>query len=125
VLSPRNGTWDSGKVGIAGPPVKTKYGWLLLYHASSKQHHTYRIGAVLLDKEDPTIVLARSTDPIFEPTEDYEKYGVVNNVVFPCGMAISNNKIYLYYGGADKVVGVASCDVSDVLNPLIRSLKLE
>lgn len=125
VLSPRNGTWDSGKVGISGPPVKTKYGWLLLYHASSKQHHTYRIGAVLLDKNDPTIVLARSTDPIFEPAEDYEKYGVVNNVVFPCGMSVVHDKIYLYYGGADKVIGIASCDLFKVLEPLIRSIDLE
>ncbi len=125
VLSPRNGTWDSSKVGISGPPVKTKHGWLLLYHASSKQHHTYRIGAVLLDINDPTIVLARSTDPIFEPTEDYEKIGVVNNVVFPCGMAVDKGKVYLYYGGADKVVGLASCDLDDILGPLVRGQNLE
>lgn len=125
VLSPRNGMWDSGKVGISGPPIKTKYGWLLLYHASSKQHHTYRVGAVLLDINDPTIVLSRSTDPVFEPTEDYEKYGVVNNVVFPCGLVVNDSKVHIYYGGADKVVGIASCDLKEILDPLIRGMKLE
>lgn len=124
VLSPRNGTWDSNKVGIAGPPIKTKYGWLLLYHASSRQHKTYRLGAVLLDLNDPTIVLSRSTDPIFEPTEDYEKSGIVNNVVFSCGAAFTDEKIYLYYGGADKVIGLAECKVSDILDPLIRGIEL-
>lgn len=125
ILSPRNGTWDSGKVGISGPPIKTKHGWLLIYHASSKQHHTYRLGAVLLDLNDPTLVLARSTDPVFEPTEDYEKIGIVNNVVFPCGLVVKNDKIYLYYGGADKVVGLAECNISDILDPLIRGMNLK
>ncbi len=129
VVSPRNGMWDSGKVGIAGPPVKTDHGWLLIYHASSKRRHTYRLGALLLDLADPTLVLARSTDPIFEPTEEYEKVGLVNNVVFPCGMVVKgtgkNAKVYLYYGGADSVIGIAECALSDILDPLVRGMKLE
>jgi len=75
IIGPRINAWDSSKVGITAPPVKTKYGWLLLYHGVSKSHSTYRIGCVLLDLKDPAIVLARSTDPIFEPKEDYEKNG--------------------------------------------------
>ena len=59
------------------PPIKTKYGWLLLYHGVSKSHNTYRIGCVLLDLKDPAIVLARSTDPIFEPKRRLRKNGVV------------------------------------------------
>ena len=124
VLGPRVGMWDSAKVGISSPPIKTKYGWLLLYHGVSKRHSTYRIGAVLLDPHDPTIVLARSTDPVFEPTEPYEKTGVVNNVVFPCGSVVDNGIVYIYYGGADKVVGVAECSLDDILNPLLRGAKL-
>ena len=85
ILGPRTGMWDSNKVGISGPPIKTKHGWLLFYHGVSKRHNTYRIGVTLLDLKDPTLVLARSTDPVFEPIEDYEKVGIVNNVVFPCG----------------------------------------
>lgn len=124
VLGPRVGTWDSAKVGIGGPPIKTPKGWLLLYHAVSKNHHTYRIGAVLLDLKDPTDVLARSTDPIFEPVEMYEKFGLVNNVVFTCGMAIKGGTLYVYYGGGDKVVGVATMKLKILLDALVRGSKL-
>jgi predicted GH43/DUF377 family glycosyl hydrolase len=124
VLGPRTGMWDSAKVGISAPPIKTKHGWLLFYHGVSKRHSTYRIGAVLLDLKDPTLVLSRSTDPVFEPTEDYEKVGIVSNVVFPCGAVVRGEKVYIYYGGADKVVGVAQCKLSDIVEPLVRGAKL-
>lgn len=118
ILGPRSGGWDSSKVGITAPPIKTKHGWLLLYHGVSKNHKTYRIGAVLLDLHDPTIVLSRSTDFIFEPVKDYEKNGIVNNVVFPCGATIRDEEIYIYYGGADKVVGVATMSLSILMKSL-------
>jgi len=131
IMGPRQSMWDSSRVGITAPPVKTKYGWLLLYHGASKSHNTYRVGAVLLDLKDPAIVLARSTDAIFEPETDYEKFGIVNNVVFPCGLVIRKVKvgkikkdiIYIYYGGADKVVGVATMDLDVILNSLRKSMK--
>lgn len=118
IFGPRPGTWDSAKVGITAPPLKTEKGWLLLYHGISERHHTYRIGAVLLDLKDPTVVLARSADPIFEPEELYEKEGIVNNVVFPCGMVVRDGLVCIYYGGADKVVGVATME----LNILVKAL---
>ncbi len=120
VFGPRPNTWDSAKVGISAPPMKTKYGWLLLYHGVSKTHSTYRVGAVLLDLKDPAIVLARSTDAIFEPEEPYEKVGIVNNVVFPCGMTLRKGILYIYYGGGDKVVGVATMKLSIILNALVH-----
>jgi predicted GH43/DUF377 family glycosyl hydrolase len=123
LIGPRPNRWDSAKVGITAPPIKTKYGWLLLYHASSKSHNTYRVGALLLDLKDPAIVLSRSTDPIFEPEEDYEKIGIVNNVVFPCGMIVKKGILYIYYGGADKVVGVATMKLSVILKALINGMK--
>ncbi len=123
IIGPRINSWDSSKVGISGPPMKTKKGWLLLYHGVSKSHNTYRVGALLLDLKDPAIVLARTTDPIFEPKEPYEKIGVVNNVVFPCGMALEDGLIYIYYGGADTVVGVATIKLDIVLNALTRDIK--
>lgn len=122
IAGPRRNMWDSSKVGIAGPPIKTKYGWLLLYHGVSKSHNTYRVGALLLDLKDPAIVLARSADPIFEPKEDYEKFGIVNNVVFPCGMALKDGVLFIYYGGADKVVGVATMELDVILKALTRKL---
>src|SRR3989344_1250477 len=123
IIGPRINSWDSSKVGIAAPPIKTKSGWLLLYHGVSKSHNTYRVGAVLLDLKDPAIVLARTTDPIFEPKELYEKVGIVNNVVFPCGMTVQNGLIYIYYGGADTVVGVATIELNIVLKALTRDIK--
>ena len=129
IIGPRINTWDGLKVGITAPPIKTKYGWLLLYYGISKNHHTYRIGAALLDLKDPTTVLARSSDPIFEPEESYEKIGVVNNVVFPCGMVVKparrggEDMLYIYYGGADTVVGVATIELDIVLRALTRHSK--
>lgn len=118
IIGPRTNTWDSAKVGIATPPIKTRYGWLLLYHGVSRSHNTYRVGAALLDLKDPAIVLARSTDPIFEPEMDYEKHGFINNVVFPCGIVVRKGIIYIYYGGADKVVGVATIKLDIILKAL-------
>jgi len=123
IIGPRINMWDSSKVGITAPPIKTKHGWLLLYHGISKSHHTYRVGAVLLDLNDPAIVLARSTDHIFEPVEKYEKEGIVNNVVFPCGMVLKGKLLYIYYGGADKVTGVAAMEIDVILKALTRNLK--
>jgi len=79
----------------------------------------------LLDLKDPAIVLARSTDAIFEPEEEYEKVGIVNNVVFPCGMVIKDDLLFTYYGGGDKVVGVATMKLSIILESLMRGHKLE
>jgi predicted GH43/DUF377 family glycosyl hydrolase len=122
IIGPRINSWDSSKVGISAPPIKTKNGWLLLYHGVSKSHNTYRIGAVLLDLKDPAIVLARTTDSIFEPKELYEKVGIVNNVVFPCGMALIDDLLYIYYGGADTVVGVATMELDIILKALTRDI---
>jgi predicted GH43/DUF377 family glycosyl hydrolase len=129
IIGPRINKWDNAKVGISAPPLKTKYGWLLLYHGISKSHHTYRIGAVLLDLKDPAIVLSRISDPIFEPKEPYEKIGIVNNVVFPCGMVVKPSRpggkdlLYIYYGGADTVVGVATIELDILLRALTRDIK--
>ncbi len=123
IFGPNVNGWDNAKVGIAAPPIKTKYGWLLLYHGISKSHNTYRVGAVLLDKKDPTLVLARTTDPIFEPIELYEKIGIINNVVFPCGMVEKKGILYVYYGGADTVVGVATIELDILIKALVRSTK--
>ncbi|MBX4189353.1 hypothetical protein KW785_02030 [Candidatus Parcubacteria bacterium] len=123
VLGPRPGAWDGTKVGITAPPIKTKQGWLLLYHAVSENHHTYRVGAILLDLKDPTIVLARSADPIFEPQEEYEKVGIVNNVVFPCGMIVRKGMVYIYYGGGDKVTGVATMELDVIVDALVKGAK--
>jgi predicted GH43/DUF377 family glycosyl hydrolase len=116
IVLPRLGMWDSDKVGITAPPIKTKKGWLLLYHGVSKSRHTYRVGAILLDLKNPFEVIGRTNQPIFEPREKYELEGQVPNVVFPCGTALIKDKLFIYYGGADTVIGVAVASLKKLLS---------
>ncbi len=120
-MSPKDELPDTDRLGISGPPIETKYGWLLLYHAASRktQPMTYYVSAALLDLKDPSKVLARRKVPILEPETPYELYGQVNNVVFPCGAAIIGEDLFVFYGGADSVIGVATMKVEDLLNSLI------
>lgn len=117
MLGPRPGMWDGIKVGISGPPMETEKGWILFYHGIS-ENSAYRVGAVLLDKDDPTIVIGRTATPLFEPVEGYEKNGIIPNVVFPCGNILRDGTIYMYYGGADYVVGVATASLEELLDIL-------
>lgn len=114
-ISPRPGWWDSKKVGIAAPPIKTEKGWILFYHGVSEDN-IYRVGAILLDLKDPLKIIARTDEPLFEPETKYEKEGIINDVVFPCGIVVINDKIFMYYGGGDKVVGVATLSLKKLLN---------
>lgn len=116
ILAPREGMWDAAKVGLAGPPIKVEGGWLLIYHGVSHTSH-YRLGAALLDPTG-TMLLARSADPILEPIELYEREGDVPGVVFSCGQVVKDDTLYLYYGGADTVVGVARGSISKILAAL-------
>ncbi len=108
LLSPRQDKWDSLKIGASSPPIKTKQGWLLIYHGVSLTSRYYRIGAIMLDLKNPKKVLARTNDPILEPRMPYEEEGQVDNVVFPCGTVVIKDKLFIYYGGADSVVCVAT-----------------
>lgn len=114
-LSPRPDSWDSAKIGIAGPPIKTNKGWLLIYHGVSRFDKNYRLGYMMLDLNDPFHVLYRSKYPILEPQYDFEKKGIVDNVVFSCGAVEKDGLIYLYYGGADKVMCVATLATEKLL----------
>lgn len=113
-LAPRQGMWDSKKVGIASPPIKTKKGWLILYHGVS-DNGIYRVGAVLSDLKDITKIIARTDEPIFEPRHQFQKVGQVPNVVFPCGAVVIGNKLFMYYGAADQFVGVATISLDKLL----------
>ena len=120
-MSPMDELPDTEKLGISGPPIETKYGWLLLYHAVSRktQPMTYYVSAALLDLKDPSKVIARRKVPILEPETPYELFGQVNNVVFPCGAAIIGEDLFVYYGCADSVIGIATMKVEDLLNSLV------
>ncbi len=117
-LKPRKGFWDSKKIGIAAPPIKTRKGWILFYHGVSEEDGMYRIGAVLLNLKNPTRIIGRTDYPLLEPETLYEKEGQVSNVVFPCGNVVIGNRIYIYYGGGDKVIGTASIEIKKLLKIL-------
>jgi len=71
---------------------------------------------MFLDRNDPTKILYRSPEPIFEPETDYETFGFVPNVVFTCGAIEKGGIYYVYYGAADRVIGVATVEKKLVLN---------
>lgn len=114
--------WEGGKIGGSAPPIRTEEGWLFLYHgvepmdrATTGFDFCYRAGAALLDLENPEKVIARLPYPILEPETEYEIYGDVNNVVFPVGAYVYQGKLYVSYGGADKVTAIAYCELKDLL----------
>ncbi len=106
ILEHRAGRFDSKVVEPGPAPVLTDKGILLIYNGGDGT--VYRTGWVLFDKTDPTKVLARAEAPVFEPKREWEKVGQVPNVVFVEGMIRDSARWLLYYGAADKYVGVAS-----------------
>jgi predicted GH43/DUF377 family glycosyl hydrolase len=116
--------WDNLKVGCGPPPIKTKDGWLLIYQAvGSNDESRYKIGAMLLDLKDPTKVLARTRSPILEPIAAYENEGWKAGVIYPCGAVIINDRLFVYYGGADMVVCVATVNLEHFLEQLATNHK--
>ena len=118
-IPPRKKFWDSKKIGAGAPPMKTKDGWLLIYQSVGHQDPSrYKIGAMVLDKNDPTKVLYRSNNPIIAPEESYENDGFKAGVVYPCGAVIKDNNLFVYYGGADTVVCAAQTNLDTFLDQL-------
>ena len=120
VMKPRKGMWDEYKIGIAGPPIRLNNSWLLIYHGVEQKQagvtgRVYRLGFVLIDLKNPEKILYRCKKPIFEPVKDYELKGRIPNVVFSCAAVVKEKKLFLYYGGADTVIGVATADISNLL----------
>ncbi|MDD4802017.1 MAG: glycosidase [Syntrophomonas sp.] len=133
ILGPRPGRmWDSLKIGAGAQPLKTIYGWLLIYHGVD-HNYVYRLGAILVDLFEPGKVLYRSPNPVLEPEEDYE-IGLtgawVPNVVFTCGavpgtdkeVLEDNDEILVYYGAADTSIGMARATLADLIPEKFRRL---
>ena len=113
-----NGGWDE-KIGGSTPPVKTDEGWLVLYHGvENGGNGYYSVGAVLLDLNDPTKIIGRTKNPIMWPEFSYELEGFYKGCVFPTGNVVVGDTLFVYYGGADKYVGVATCRLNDLLDHL-------
>lgn len=110
-ISPRRGYWDSRKVGVGAPPIKTDLGYLLIYQSVGEQDPgRYKMGAMLLDLQRPERVLYRTKNPLLAPDEWYENEGLKAGVAYPCGSVIKDGKLFVYYGGADTVICVAEAD---------------
>ena len=111
-------SWEL-KIGANNPPLKTPHGWLQIYHGVGADKQ-YRLGALLLDLEDPTIVTHRTKHPIYQPEADYETKGIYNGVCFPCGHVVINGTYFLYYGGADVHCCVATCNLDELIAHLLE-----
>jgi predicted GH43/DUF377 family glycosyl hydrolase len=126
VLRPRDGAWwDSLRIGIGPPLLKTEHGWLLIYHGVKETvgGGIYRVGLALLDLEDPTRVLRRAPEWIFGPQAAYERQGDVVNALFPCGLLhdSSSGELRLYYGAADTSICLATARLDELLETVLAA----
>jgi predicted GH43/DUF377 family glycosyl hydrolase len=112
--------WESWVRGAGAPPLKTREGWLLFYHAIDKRDPgKYKVGAMLLDLDDPTKVLFRCQGPVLEPEKDYENNGFKAGVVYVSGAVVKNRELLVYYGASDSYISVARAGLEGFLNGLI------
>lgn len=119
LLAERGGPWwDGNRVGVGAPPILTEQGWLLIYHGVKNMAGgpVYRLGLALLDAHDPRRAIARASDWIFAPEVSYEQRGLVSNVVYTCGTLLRGDEVWMYYGAADTVVGLAIAKLQDLLD---------
>ncbi|MGZ4206731.1 MAG: glycoside hydrolase family 130 protein [Actinomycetota bacterium] len=118
VALPRPGQWDEKRIGAGLVPIRVERGWLELYHGVDRTNR-YGMGALLLDGEDPSKVLARTPDPLLVPEVDYERTGFLHDVVFPSGhVMVDDSRIRVYYGAADSFLAAADFSIGDVLAQL-------
>ncbi len=124
VMTPRGGYWDCHRIGTACPPIEIEQGWLFIYYG---EKHTsagplVRLGAAVLDRKNPSRVLARSNIPILSPREKYERIGDVGNVVFSCGAILEEtNRVILYYGASDSCICLGMCTLDGILEVCRKS----
>ncbi len=120
VLLPQRGGpwWDGLRIGVGAPPIRTERGWLLIYHGVKEMgvRPVYRLGLALLDLHNPRQVIARASEWVFGAETDFEQQGFVPNVVYTCGALCRGDEVWMYYGAADTVVGLATAKVKDLLD---------
>ncbi len=117
ILKTRPNMWDSKRVGAGAPPIKTKNGWLEIYHGANAQNQ-YCLGAFLMDLEDPSKVISRTMEPIMVPTENYELSGFFGYVVFTNGHVVNDDELTIYYGAADEFICGAMFSINEILSHL-------
>lgn len=119
VMTPRSGFWDPSRIGPATPPIEVDQGWLILYEGikDTSAGPLFRLGAAVLDRNDPAFVVGRTNVPVLTPRMPYERIGDVPNLVFSCGAVLeSEDKIQIYYGAADSCICLATASISDIVN---------
>src|SRR4051812_18126193 len=121
IATSRKDYWDSARVGAGAAPIKTQEGWLEIYHGANDQHQ-YCLGALLLDLNDPSKVLARSEEPIMQPREQYELTGFFGHVVFTNGHIVEGDRIRMYYGASDEVICGADLSIREILKSLKKQV---
>ncbi|HEY4754575.1 MAG TPA: glycoside hydrolase family 130 protein [Ignavibacteriaceae bacterium] len=115
LLEPEPGTWETDRIGSSSNPIKTREGWLMLYHGVRSS--IYKLGVVLLDLEKPWLVIGKSKGPIISPDYDYERIGDVNNVIFSNGWILEDNgDVKIYYSGADLNICLAETNIEYLLS---------
>jgi predicted GH43/DUF377 family glycosyl hydrolase len=111
--------WETDKLGVNTPPIKTPHGWLTIYHAVGSDKF-YRWGALLLDLIDPAKVLHRTPEWLYQPEADYEIEGYYRGACFPCGAVVIDGTLFVYYGGADKFCALATCSFEELIGHLLE-----
>ncbi len=120
LMGVRPGQWDSHRIGAGAVPFLTADGWLEIYHGAD-ENNRYCLGAVLLDRDAPWKVIARTTEPLLLPAAPYEAEGFYPNVVFSCGAVCVDDRVTVFYGAGDSTVASAQISLVDVLNVLDAS----
>ncbi|MCD4823537.1 MAG: glycoside hydrolase family 130 protein [Phycisphaerae bacterium] len=118
VMTPRGGHWDSNRIGAAAVPIEIPQGWLLIYYGAkdTSAGPLVRLGAAVLDKDDPAHVLARSNIPLLSPREKYERIGDVPNMIFSCGACIKDEELFIYYGASDSCICLGTAQVEQIVD---------
>ena len=112
--------WEDKKIGGSTPPIKTKYGWFTFYHGVSTKDDNYRIGALILDLNDPRKIIAKTKNFLMEPTLPHETDGFYSGCVFPTGTVLKDSTLYIYYGAGDKCICLATCDFDKLLDDIME-----
>lgn len=115
--------WETQRMGGGTPPIKTDKGWFMLYHGVDDKG-VYRVGAVLLDLDNPKKIIARTKDFLMEPDQDFELQGLYEGCVFPTGAVVKDGLLYVYYGCADMYIGLATCNFDELICHLVENCKV-
>lgn len=116
LFEPQEG-WESGGISAASAPLETERGWLLLYNARDIKGVS-RVGAVLLDRQNPAFIIARTKAPLLEAVESWEKTGTESRGIVLAGALLEAEELHLYYGAGGKVIGLGKISLDAVLQPL-------